>query len=151
MLFKKNLGIDLPGQSKAVMIVFLKAKFKRFVQGSQNFRIYPNSIKQKCDFNSCLLYSEKVKHLNSDFEKRSYDVLKIPRKASLKKMRGYPSFKMSFFQKSEVIWSLGHYPCSLKGLVYPNQEKHFWALLIPKHKSSTKLGKMSFTVIVRMT
>ena len=29
----------------------------------------------------------------------SYDVLKIPRKESLNKMRGYPSFKMSFFLK----------------------------------------------------
>ena len=136
------MGVDLPGQSKAVMIVFLKDKFKRFVQGSQNFRIYLNSIKQKCDFNSCLLYSKKVKYLNSDFKKRSYDVLKIPRKASLKKMRGYPSFKMSFFQKSDVIWSLGHYPCSVLGLVYWNQEKHFWALLIPQHKSSIKLGNI---------
>ena len=39
--------------------------------------------------------------------------LKIPRKASLKKMRGYPSFEMSFFQKSDVIWTLGHSPCSV--------------------------------------
>ena len=131
----------MPGRSKAVMIVFLKVKFKRFVQGSQKFRIYPNSIKQKYDFNSCFLYSKKgKKNFNSDFKKRSYDVLKIPRKASLRKMRGYPSFEMSFFQKSDVIWSLGHYPCSVIGLVYRNQEKHFWALLIPKHKSSIKLG-----------
>ena len=85
------------------LLVFLKVKFKRFVQGSQKFCIYANSIKQKRDFNSCYLYSKKAKYLNSDFKKRSYDVLKIPRKASLKKMRGYPSFKMSFFQKSEVI------------------------------------------------
>ena len=55
-------------------------------------------------------------------------------------MRGCPSFEMSFFQKSDVIWSLGHYPCLVLGLVYRNQEKHFWALLIPKHKSSIKLG-----------
>ena len=127
MLFKKNLDGDLPGRAKAVMIVFLKVKFKRFVQGSQKF-------------NSCFLYSKKAKYLNSDFKKTSYDVLKIPRKASLKKMRGYPSFKISFFQKSDVIWSLGHHPCSVIGLVYRNQEKHFWALLIPKHKSSIKLG-----------
>ena len=140
MLFKKNLGGDLPGRAKAVMIVFLKVKFKRFVQGSQKFCIYPKSIKQKYDFNSCFLYSKKAKYLNSDFKKTSYDVLKIPRKASLKKMRGYPSFKISFFQKSDVIWSLGHPPCSVIGLVYRNQEKHFWALLIPKHKSSIKLG-----------
>ena len=111
MLFKKNLGGDSPGRSKAVMIVFFKVKFKRFVQGSQKFRIYPNSIKQKYDFNSCFLYSKKAKYLNSDPQKRNYDVLKIPRKASLKKRRGYPSFEMSFFQKSDVIWSLGHYPC----------------------------------------
>ena len=124
------------------MIVFLKVKFKRFVQGSQKFRIYPNSIKQKHDFNSCFLYSKKAKYLNSDFKKTSYDVLKIPRKTSLKKMRGYPSFKMSFFQKSDIIWSLSHYPCSVQGLMYPNQEKHFWALLISKHKSSTKLGNI---------
>ena len=96
----------MPGRSKAVMIVFLKVKFKRFVQGSQKFRIYPNSIKQKYDFNSCFLYSKKAKYLNSDFKKRSYDVLKIPRKESLNKMRGYPSLKMSFFRKSDVIWSL---------------------------------------------
>ena len=75
-------------------------------------------------------------------QKRNYDVLKIPRKASLKKMRAYPSFKISFFQKSDVIWSLGHPPCSVIGLVYRNQEKHFWALLIPKHKSSIKLGNI---------
>ena len=62
--------------------------------------------------------------------------MKIPRKASLKKRRGYPSFELSFIQKSDVIWSLGHYPCSVLGLVYRNQEKHFWVLLIPKHKSS---------------
>ena len=142
MLFKKNLGGDLPGRSKAVMIVFFKVKFKRFVQSSQKFRIYPNSIKQKYDFNSCFLYSKKAKYLNSDFKKRSYDVLKIPRKESLNKMRGYPSFEMSFFQKSDVIWSLGHYPCSVQRLVYPNQEKYFWALLIPKHKSSTKLANI---------
>ena len=74
--------------------------------------------------------------------KRNYDVLKIPRKASLKKRRGYPSFEMSIFQKSDVIWSLGRYPCSVLGLVYRNQEKHFWALLIPKHKSSIKLGNI---------
>ena len=43
-------------------------------------------------------------------------------------MRGYPTFEMSFFQKSDGIWSLGHYPCSVRGLVYRNQEKHFWAL-----------------------
>ena len=77
MLFKKNLGGDLPGQSKAVMIVFLKDKFKRFVQGSQNFHIYPNSIKQKGDFNSCFLFSKRVKYLNSDFKKRSYDVYDV--------------------------------------------------------------------------
>ena len=142
MLFQKNLGGDLPGRSKAVMIVFLKVKFKRVVQSSQKFRIYPNSIKQKCDFNSCFLYSKRAKYLNSDFKKTSYDVLKISRKASLKKMRGYPSFKISFFQKSDVIWSLGHPPCSVIGLVYRNQEKHFWALLIPKHKSSIKLGNI---------
>ena len=142
MLFKKNFGGDLPGRSKAVMIVFLKVKFKRFVQGSQKFRIYPNSIKQKCDFNSCFLYSKKAKYLNSDFQITSYNVLKIPRKTSLKKMRGYPSFTMSFFQKSDVIWSLGHYPCSVLGLVYLNQEKNLGALLIPKHKSSTKLGNI---------
>ena len=124
------------------MIVFLKVKFKRFVEGSQKFRIYPNSIKQNYDFNSCFLYPKKAKYLISDFKKRSYDVLKIPRKASLKKMRGYPSFKMSFFQKSDVTstTSLGYYPCSVQGLVYPNLENHFWALLIPKHKSCTKLG-----------
>ena len=43
------------------------------------------------------------------------------RKKKLKKkwkMRGYPSFEMSFFQKSDVIWSLGHHPCSEQGLVY---------------------------------
>ena len=34
-------------------------------------------------------------------QKRNRDVLKIPRKASLKKMRGYPSFKISFFSK---VW-----------------------------------------------
>ena len=128
------------GRSKAFMIVFLKVKFKRFAQSSQKFRIYRISIKQKYDFNSCFFYSKKAKYLNSDFKKTSYDVLKIPRKASLKKMRGYPSFKISFFQKSDVIWSLGHPPCSVIGLVYRNQEKHFWALLIPKHKSSIKLG-----------
>ena len=58
-------------------------------------------------------------------QKRNYDVLKIPRKASLKKMRAYPSFKISFFEKSDVIWSLGHSPCSVLELVYQNQEKHF--------------------------
>ena len=73
-------------------------------------------------------------------QKRNRDVLKIPHKESLKKMRGYPSFKISFFQKSDVIWTLGHSPCSVLGLVYRNQEKHSWALLIPKHKSSIKLG-----------
>ena len=132
----------MPGRSKAVMIVFLKVKFKCFVQSSQKFRIYPNSIKQKYDFNPCFLYSKKAKYLNSDFKKTCYDVLKIPHTASLKKMRSYPSFKMSFFHRSDVVWSLGHYPCSVLGLVYPNQEKHFCALLIPKHKSSTKLGNI---------
>ena len=117
--FLKKLGRRfLPGRSKAFMIVFLKVKFKRFAQSSQKFRIYPNSIKQKYDFNSCFLYSKKAKYLNSDFKKTSYDALKIPRKASLKKMRGYASFKMSFFQKFDVIWSFGHYPCSVLGLVY---------------------------------
>ena len=46
------------------------------LQGSQKFRIYPNSLKQKYDFNSCLISSEKAKYLNSDFKKRN-DVLKI--------------------------------------------------------------------------
>ena len=64
------------------------------------------------------LFKKGKKNFNSDFKKRSYDVLKIPRKASLRKMRGYPSFEMSFFQKSDVIWSLGHHPCSVLGLVY---------------------------------
>ena len=62
-------AICLDGRSKAVMIVFFKVKFKRFVQGSQKFRIYPNSIKQKYDFNSCFLYSKKAKYLNSDLKK----------------------------------------------------------------------------------
>ena len=75
-------------------------------------------------------------------KKKELFLLKIQREASLKKMSGCPSFEMSFFQKSDVIWSLGHYPCSVQGLVYPNQEKHFWALLIPKHKSSIKLGNI---------
>jgi len=52
------------------MIVFLKVKFKRFVQGSQKFRIYPNSVKQEYDFNSCFLYSKKSKYLNSDVKKK---------------------------------------------------------------------------------
>ena len=142
MLFLKNLGGDSPWWSKAVRIVFLKLKLKRFVQGSQKFPIYPNSIKQKCDFNSYFLYPKKAKYLNSDFKTRNYDVLKIPQRASLKKMRGYPSFEMSFFQKSDVIWSLGHYPWSVLGLVYWNQQKHFWNLLILKHKSLIKLGNI---------
>ena len=75
-------------------------------------------------------------------KKKELFFLKIQREASLKKMSGCPSFEMSFFQKSDVIWSLGHYPCSVIGLVYRNQEKHFWALLIPKHKSSIKLGNI---------
>ena len=57
-------------------------------------------------------------------------------------MRGYPRFEMSWFQNSDVIWSLGHYLCSVVGLVYRNQEKHFWALLISKHKSSIKFGNI---------
>ena len=72
------------------MIVSFKVKFKRFVQGFQKFHIYPNSIKQRYDFNSCFLYSKKAKYLNSDLDKKSYDVSKIPRKVSLKKMRSYP-------------------------------------------------------------
>ena len=59
-----------------------------------------------------------------------------------KKMRGYPSFEMSFFQKSDTIWSLGHYPCSVLGLLCWNQEKHFWALLIPRLKGSIKFGNI---------
>ena len=106
------------------------------------FRIYPNNIKQKYDFNSSFFYSKKAKYFNSDLKKRNYNVLKIPLKAWFKKMRGYPSFKMSFFQTSDVIWSLGHYPCSVLGLVYRNQEKHFWTLFIPNHKSSIKLGNI---------
>ena len=117
------------------MIVFFKVKFKRFVQGSQKIHIYPSSIKQKYDFNSCFLYSKKEKYLNCDLKERSYDVLKIQRKATLKKVRGYPILKWAFSQKSDVIWSLGHYACSVLGLVYWNQEKSFWALLIPKHKN----------------
>ena len=142
MILKKNWAAIFPGRSKAVMIVFFKVKFTRFVQGSQKFRIYPNSIKQKHDFNSCFLYSEKAKYLNSDPPKKELWCFEKPRKASLKKMRAYPSFKISFFQKSDVIWSLGHSPCSVIRLVYQNQEKHFWALLIPKHKSSIKLGNI---------
>ena len=142
MLFKLTLGGDFPGRSKGVMIVFFKVKFKRFVQGLQKSHIYPSSIKQKYDFNSCSLYSKKAKYLNSGLRKRNYDVLKIQRKASLKKMSGYPSFEMSFFQKSDVIWSLGHCACSVLGLVNRNQEKHFRTLLIPKHKSSIKLGNI---------
>ena len=69
VLFKKKLGGESPGRSKAVMIVSFKVKFKRFLQGSQKFRIYPNSIKQKYDFNSCFLYSKKAKYLNSDLKK----------------------------------------------------------------------------------
>lgn len=38
----------------------------------------------------------------------------------------YPSFEMSFFRKSDVICSLGHYPCSVLGLVFRNQENVFW-------------------------
>ena len=83
------------------MIVFFKVKFKRFVQGSQKIHIYPSSIKQKYDFNSCFLYSKKEKYLNCDLKERNYDVLKIQRKATLKKVRGYPSFEMSFFSK---VW-----------------------------------------------
>ena len=138
------MGGDLPGRSKAVMIVFFKVKFKRFVQGSQKSHIYPSSIRQKYDFNSCFLYSKKAKYLNSDLKKKGimmfwkYNV----KKASLKKMRGCPSFEMSFFQTSDVIWSFGHYACSVLGLVYWSQGKLFWALLIPKHKSSIKLGNI---------
>ena len=57
-------------------------------------------------------------------------------------MRGYPSFEIHFFQKSDIIWSLGHYPWSVLVLVHWNQEKDFWVLLIPKHKSSIKLGNI---------
>ena len=50
---------------------------------------------------------KKAKYLNSGLKKRSYDVLKIQRKASLKKMRGCPSFEMSFFQTSLCLFSTG--------------------------------------------
>ena len=40
---------------KPVMIVFFKVKFKRFVQGSQKFHIYPSSIKQKYDYSRYIL------------------------------------------------------------------------------------------------
>ena len=39
--------------------------------------------------------------------KKELCVLKIQREASLKKMSGCPSFEISFFQKSDVIWSPG--------------------------------------------
>ena len=83
---------------------------------------------------------KKVKYLNSDLKKGIMMFCTYRVKRPWKKMRGYPSFKMSFFQKSDVIWRLGHYPCSVVGLVYRNQEKHFWALLIPKHKEFDKVG-----------
>ena len=48
-------------------------------------------------------------------KKKELFLLKIQGEASLKKMSGCPSFEMSFFQKSDVIWSLGHYACSVLG------------------------------------
>ena len=138
--FLKKIWAAICLDGPKMSFVFLKVKFKRFVQGSQKFRIYPNSIKQKYDFNSCFLYSKKAKYLNSDLRKRNYDVLKIPRKASLKKMGGYPSFEMSFFQKSDVIWSLGHYPCSVLGLVYRNQRKTFLGTVDFEAQEFDKVG-----------
>ena len=130
----------MPGRSKAVMTVFWKVKFKRFVQGSEKFRIYPNSVKQKCDFNSCFLYSKKAKYFNSDFKKTSYDVMKIPRKASLKKMRGHPSFKISFFQKSDVIWSLGHPPSSANRASVSKSRKTFLGTVDSEAQEFDKVG-----------
>ena len=58
---------------------------------------------------------KKAKYVNSDFKKRSYDILKIPRKASLNKMRGYPSFKMSFFKSLTLSGVLVTIPVHYKG------------------------------------
>ena len=144
MLLLKNLGGDLPGRSKS----FFRVKFKRFVKGSQNFRIYSNSINQKYDFNSCFLHSKKAKYLNSDLKKRNSNVLKIPRKGSLRKCAVILVLKWAFFKSLTLsgilVTILVQY---YRAIVYRNQEKHFWALFIPKYKSSIKLGN----ILVRMT
>ena len=121
---------------------FLRSNLSVLFKARKKFHIYPSSIRQKYDFNSCLLYSKKAKYLNSDLKKKELWCFENTTWSVLEKMSGCPSFEMSFFQKSDVIWSLGRYPCVVLGLVYGNQEKHFWALLIPKHKSSIKLGNI---------
>ena len=88
------------------------------------------------------LFKKKTKYLNSDLKKGIMMFSKYNVKRPWKKWAVVLVFEMSFFQKSDVIWSAGHYPCLVLGLVYRNQEKYFWALLIPKHKSSIKLGNI---------
>ena len=97
----KKFGRRFAWTVQSVMIVFFKDKFKRFVQDSQKFHIYPSSIKQRCDFNSCFLYAKKAKYLNSDLKKRNYDVWKIQRKASLKKNARSSQFWNELFSK---VW-----------------------------------------------
>ena len=88
------------------------------------------------------IQKKKTKYLNSDLKKGIMMFSKYNVKRPWKKWAVVLVFEMSFFQKSDVIWSAGHYPCLVLGLVYQNQEKYFWALLIPKHKSSIKLGNI---------
>ena len=55
-------------------------------------------------------------------------------------MRGYPSFEMSFLQKSDVIWSLGHYPCSVPRASVLKSRKTFLGTVDSEAQEFDKVG-----------
>ena len=86
-----------------------------------------------------------AKYLKSDSITESYVVTKIPLRQPISNLSERAVVPRRFSQKDNGIWSPDHYPCLALGLVFQNQEKHFWGLVFSTCRSSMNFGNIPWS------
>ena len=134
----------MQGRSRTRKIVYFRVNFKLFAEGSKTWRILSNNKKRDTlyNFTSLLLIDGKISKIwLNNWELRCNKNITQPI-SNLSKRAVVPR---SFSQKDNGIWSPDHYPCLALGLVFQNQEKHFWGLVFSTCRSSMNFGNIPWS------
>ena len=135
----------MQGRSRTRKIVYFRVNFKLFAEGSKTWRILSNDKKGTRCIVLRRFYWVMAKYLKSDSITESYVVTKIPLRQSISNLSKRAVVPRSFSQKDNGIWSPDHYSCLALGLVFQNQEKHFWRLVFSTCRSSMNFGNIPWS------
>ena len=135
----------MQGRSSTRKIVYFRVNFKLFAEGSKTWRILSNDKKGTRCIILRRFYWLMAKYLKSDSITESYVVTKIPLRQPISNLSKRAVVPRRFSQKDNGIWSPDHYPCLALGLVFQNQEKHFWGLVFSTCRSSMNFGNIPWS------